>query len=43
MLTFISPVFVGLKWTRIILKLKEERMFSGDSLEQKPYVEVIPT
>jgi hypothetical protein len=26
-LTFISPVFVGLKLTRIILKLKKERLF----------------
>jgi hypothetical protein len=26
-LTFISPVFLGLKWTGIILKLNKERLF----------------
>jgi hypothetical protein len=42
-LTFISPVFVGLKWTRIIQKTKQRAVVPAELLQQKPHVEVIPT
>jgi hypothetical protein len=42
-LTFISLVLGGLKWTRIILKLNKGAVVPADLLQQKPHMEVIPT